>query len=118
MASGGGRGVDVGVGWAGGCAAPAGLVADERANRDWVIVIAELDETLLVLLVVLSFLPFSLIPFPTLPLPTDPDRDPKPSEGEVAFTPGNGTGLVCIEIRRRRCVVLYHFDRRFTGCHL
>jgi hypothetical protein len=84
------------VGKAGGCAAPAGLAADERPNRDWVMVFAELDETLLrlVLLVVLSFRPFVLlIPFPKLPLPTDPNPDPEPSEGEVACPPGNGTGL-------------------------
>ena len=69
------------------------MAADKCANRDWVIVNAELDKTLLILLMVLSFLPFSLIPFPTLPLPTDPDRDPEPSEREVACPPGNGTGL-------------------------
>jgi hypothetical protein len=75
------------------------LVAD-RVNRDCVIVRAELDDTLLLLvwLVVLSFLPFLLlVPIPNLlpklPLPTDPNPDPDPSDGDVPC-PGNGTGLV------------------------
>jgi hypothetical protein len=55
-------------------------------------VIAELDETLLLLalLVVLSFLPFILIPFLRLPLPIDPYPGPS---GDVPCPPGNGTGL-------------------------
>jgi hypothetical protein len=78
----------------------AGLEVEERENRACVIVSAELEDKLLllVLLVMLSFLAFTIlgpipVPFPKLPFPTDPD----PSDGEVprpGLCPaGNGTGL-------------------------
>ena len=64
-----------------------------RAKRDWVIVSAELDDKLLllVLLAVLSFLPFTFLdpisgpipaPFPKRPLPMEPDQDPDPDPSD------------------------------------
>jgi len=59
----------------------AGLVVEERANRACVIVSAELEDKLLllILLVVLSFLTFAIlgpipVSFPKLPLPIDPEE--------------------------------------------